>query len=40
VLVILGRAETIARAFVAGALETDGPDLPCFDDPLGPRRRL
>ena len=33
VLSILYRAETIARAFVAGAIEADGPDLPCLDLP-------
>ncbi len=31
VLAILYRAETIARAFVAGAIEADCPDLPCPD---------
>ena len=37
VLAILCRADAAARAFVAGAIEADGPDLPCFAEPLGPR---
>ncbi len=34
VLAILGRAEAIGRAFVAGAIEVDWPELPCLAEPL------
>ena len=37
VLSILSRAEAVARAFVAGAIEADRPDLPCFAEPLAMR---
>jgi hypothetical protein len=37
VLAILGRAEAIARAFVAGVIDADVPDLPCGAEPPGLR---